>query len=132
LVQQGVTSSKDYDWAHLALLWHEYLAGEEWIPWRPHPPRKRVQWEKEGVARLRELRAPTFLGAGYGERQARLSNEVEFGARFVLPPTTTLRDATDVLGKVAVIGAQMAKHPMTAMTSDNRQQTPTPRRPPMI
>ncbi|MFH9193030.1 PD-(D/E)XK nuclease family protein [Streptomyces globisporus] len=110
LVQQRVTSSKAYDWDHLALLWQEYLAQEDWIPWRPHPPRKTLQWEKDGVARLKALGAPAFLGAGYGEKQAMLSGEVEFGARFVLPPSTTLKDATEVLSRVAVIGSRMALH----------------------
>ncbi|MGI5054504.1 PD-(D/E)XK nuclease family protein [Streptomyces sp. JAC18] len=110
LVQQRVTSSKAYDWDHLALLWQEYLAQEDWIPWRPHPPRKTLQWEKDGVARLKALGAPAFLGAGYGEKQAKLSGEVEFGARFVLPPSTTLKEATEVLSRVAVIGSRMAQH----------------------
>ncbi|MGW0564569.1 PD-(D/E)XK nuclease family protein [Streptomyces sp. NPDC003016] len=110
LVQQRVTSSKAYDWDHLALLWQEYLAQEEWIPWKPHPPRKTLQWEKDGVARLKALGAPAFLGAGYGEKQAKLSGEVEFGARFVLPPSTTLKEAAEVLSRVAVIGSRMAQH----------------------
>ncbi|MGW3443908.1 PD-(D/E)XK nuclease family protein [Streptomyces sp. NPDC001076] len=110
LVQQQVTSSKAYDWDYLALLWQEYLAQEDWIPWRPHPPRKTLQWEKDGVARLKELGAPAFLGNGYGEGQAKLSGEVEFGARFVLPPSTTLKEAAEVLSRVAVIGSRMAQH----------------------
>ncbi|MER5519912.1 PD-(D/E)XK nuclease family protein [Streptomyces sp. NPDC002763] len=110
LVQQQVTSSKAYDWDYLALLWREYLAQEDWIPWRPHPPRKTVQWEKDGVARLKELGAPAFLGNGYGEGQAKLSGEVEFGAHFVLPPSTTLKEAAEVLSRVAVIGSRMAQH----------------------
>ncbi|WP_405456441.1 PD-(D/E)XK nuclease family protein [Streptomyces sp. NBC_00101] len=110
LVQQRVTSSKAFDWDHLALLWQEYLVQEDWIPWRPHPPRKTLQWEKDGVARLKALGAPAFLGAGYGEKQAKLSGEVEFGARFVLPPSTTLKEATEVLSRVAVIGSRMAQH----------------------
>lgn len=110
LVQQHVTSSKAYDWDHLALLWQEYLAYEGWIPWRLHPPRKRLQWEKDGVARLKELGAPAFLGYGYGEGQAKLSGEVEFGARFVLPPSTELKEAAEVLSRVAVIGSRMAQH----------------------
>ncbi len=117
LVQQRVTSSKEYDWDHLARLWHDYLAAEDWIPWRPHPPRKTLQWEKGGVARLKELDAPAFLGNGYGEGQAKLSGEVEFGARFVLPPTTTLAEATEVLSRVAVIGSCMARHPISPRPS---------------
>lgn len=119
-MRQRVTSSKEYDSDHLALLWHEYLADEGWIPWRPYPPQKKLQWEKDGVARLKELGAPAFLGNGYGERQAKLSGEVEFGGRFVRPPTTTLREATDVLSRVAMIGSRMARHPMPELRSDNR------------
>lgn len=62
------------------------------------------------MARLRELGAPAFLGNGYGEGQAKLSGEVEFGARFVLPPSTTLKEAAEVLSRVAVIGSRMAQH----------------------
>lgn len=112
LVQQGVRTSKGYDWDHLGRLWHEYLAAEEWIPWRQYPPRKRLQWEIDGVDRLKELGAPAFLGNGYGEGQAKLSGEVELGARFVLPPTTTLAEATKVLSRVAIIGSRMARHPV--------------------
>ncbi|MEU4089165.1 PD-(D/E)XK nuclease family protein [Streptomyces aureus] len=116
LVQQNVTSSRSYDWDHLSLLWHQYLAAEAWIPWRPHPPRKRLQWEIDGVARLRQLGSPAFLGYGFGEGQTKLSGEVEFGARFVLPPSTTLAEATGVLSRVAVIGSRMARHPMVPRT----------------
>ncbi|MGW0971589.1 PD-(D/E)XK nuclease family protein [Streptomyces sp. NPDC002516] len=116
LVQQNVISSRAYDWDHLNLLWREYLEAEDWIPWRPHPPRKRLQWEIDGVARLQQLGSPPFLGYGFGEGQAKLSGEVEFGARFVLPPSTTLAEATDVLSRVAVIGSRMAGHPMAPRT----------------
>jgi hypothetical protein len=111
LVQQQVTSSRDFDWDHLHLLWHDHLAAEDWIDWRRHPPRKRHAWEVAGVARLQELGSPAFLGYGFGEGQARLSGEVQFGARFVLPPTTTLAAAADVLSRVARLGSRMAAHP---------------------
>ncbi|MER5965007.1 hypothetical protein [Streptomyces sp. NPDC002057] len=62
------------------------------------------------MARLKELGAPAFLGYGYGEGQAKLSGEVEFGARFVLPPSTELKEAAEVLSRVAVIGSRMAQH----------------------
>ena len=42
--------------------------------------------------------------------------EVEFGARFVLPPSTTLAEATNVLSRVAVIGSRMARHPVPPRT----------------
>lgn len=113
LVQQGVSTSQFYDWDHLSLLWHNYLESETWIEWRTHPPRKRLQWERDGVARLQALDCPTFLGYGFGEGQAKLSGEVEFGARFVLPPTTTLAEATKTLSRVAVIGSLMAKLPIS-------------------
>lgn len=51
-----------------------------------------------------------WLPNGYGEGQAKLSGEVEFGARFVLPPSTTLKEAAGVLSRVAVIGSRMAQH----------------------
>lgn len=110
LVQREVTTSRNYDWDHLSLLWHTYLESETWIPWRKNPPQKRVQWERDGIARLEALGSPKFLGSGYGEGQAKLSGEVEFGARFVLPPTTTLAEATTVLSRVALIGSRMAQH----------------------
>ncbi|WP_433890492.1 PD-(D/E)XK nuclease family protein [Streptomyces sp. CA-111067] len=117
LVQQNVTSSRTYDWDHLNVLWREYLAAEHWIPWRAHPPRKKLPWEIDGVARLRQLGSPVFLGYGFGERQAALSGEVHFGARFVLPPTATLAEVTDMLSRVAVIGSRMAMHPMAPRTA---------------
>lgn len=110
LVQRGVTTSRNYDWDHLSLLWHAYLKSEAWIPWRTNPPQKRVQWERDGISRLRSLDSPKFLGSGYGDGQAKLSGEVVFGARFVLSPTTTLAEATAVLNRVALIGSRMAQH----------------------
>ncbi|WP_310249254.1 hypothetical protein [Nocardioides sp. BE266] len=115
--QQGVRASKGYDWHHLSGLWHEYLAAEEWIPWRPYPPRKRMQRETDRVDRLKELGAPSLLGNGYGEGQAKLSGEVEFGARFVLPPTTTLAEATQVRSRVAITGSRVARHPVAPRTT---------------
>lgn len=120
LVQQNVTSSRTYDWDHLNFLWREYLEAENWIPWRPYPPRKKLSWEIDGVARLRQLGSPAFLGYGFGEGQARLSGEVHFGARFVLPPTATLAEVTEVLSRVAVIGSRMAKHPTAPRTADTK------------
>lgn len=111
LVQQGVSTSAHFDWDHLAYLWHAYLADEDWIPWQRGVPRKRVDWEQEGVRRLLAQDAPPFLGVGYGEGQARLSREVLFGARFVLPATSTLDEATQVLSRVGRIGARMAADP---------------------
>lgn len=108
LVQRGVTTSRAYDWDHLAHLWHEHLAHEEWITWRRSVPRKKVQWEKDGIARLAELGSPRFLGTGFGDGQARLSGEVELGAVFDMPPTSTLDEITDVLTRVAALGSKMA------------------------
>lgn len=108
LVQQGVASSRDYDWDHLAHLWRTYLAREDWITWRQSAPRKKVQWEKDGIARLAELGAPRFLGTGFGDGQARLSGEVELGAVFDLRPTLTLTEIADVLDRVVALGARMA------------------------
>lgn len=111
-MQSGVWTWILENWDHLARLWHDYLAAEDCIPWRLHPPRKTLLGEKDGVARLKELTAPAFLGNGYGEGQAKLSGEVEFGARVVLPPTTILAEATKALSRVAVIGSRMARHPI--------------------
>ena len=112
LVQQGVTTSREYDWDHLGHLWRIYLEPEQWIKWRTGVPQKKVDWERDGVLRLHRSGVPTFVGVGYGEGQAKLSGEVEFGARFVLPPTSTLNEAADVLSRVALIGARMAQDPM--------------------
>jgi len=110
LVQQGVTTSRGYDWDRLSRLWRTFLEPETWIPWRTGVPKKKVDWERDGVARLHASGVPNFVGVGYGEGQAKLSGEVEFGARFVLPPTTTLKDASDALSRVALIGSRMAQH----------------------
>jgi hypothetical protein len=55
------------------------------------------------------LSAPALVGKGEGEGQAKLSGEVEFRARFVVPPTTTLREATELLSRVAATGLRMAR-----------------------
>ena len=88
LVQQGVTTSRDYDLDHLAHLWHTFLAREDWITWRQSAPRKKVQWEKDGLARLAEL-----------------------GAIFDLSPTSTLTEIVDVINRCARIGSRMASDP---------------------
>lgn len=103
-----MTTWRDYDWDHLARLWHEHLAHEEWITWRRSVPRTGVQWEKDGIARLAELGSPRFLGTGFGDGQARLSGEVELGAVFDMPPTSTLDEIAKVLTRVAALGSKMA------------------------
>lgn len=52
------------------------------------------------------LSAQALVGRGGGEGQAKLSCyvDVEFGARSVVPPTTTPREATELLSRVAAIG----------------------------
>ncbi|MDR7252759.1 hypothetical protein J2X46_001744 [Nocardioides sp. BE266] len=76
-----------------------------------------MQRETDRVDRLKELGAPSLLGNGYGEGQAKLSGEVEFGARFVLPPTTTLAEATQVRSRVAITGSRVARHPVAPRTT---------------
>ena len=52
------------------------------------------------------LSAQALVGKGEGEGQAKLSCyvDVELGARSVVPPTTTPREATGLLSRVAAIG----------------------------
>lgn len=72
-----------------------HLSGaEESVPWLPYPLRKRVQREIDGVDLLKKFGAPaswTTATSRVRPSPAAKSNPVR---ALVLPPTTTLAEAT--------------------------------------
>ena len=108
-------TSRGYDWEHLSRLWNGYLADSD-IAWFGVGPNPRAVWDKAGVALIRTMGAPKILGVGYGDKQAQISGECLFGARFRMAPTSTLKQIASRLQDVADIGARMAEHPILPRT----------------
>lgn len=93
LLQEGVSTSREFDWDHLARLWPTLeSSGYEWSG----APKPRAQHDKAGLERMRSLHGvPKFVGIGYGNAQAKLSGSCMFGVKRALNPSLTLSEIAD-------------------------------------
>jgi hypothetical protein len=90
-----VTTSADFDWSLLHELFAEHVLDAAGAPrgdraWhltapRPNDPIDRANWQA-----IVEAGAPKWLGKGWGMKVAQSAQSCLFGARFQLPPGSTL------------------------------------------
>ena len=95
LRQDDVTTSADFDWSLLHELFAEHVLDAAGAPrgdraWhltapRPNDPIDRANWQA-----IVEAGAPKWLGKGWGMKVAQSAQSCLFGARFQLPPGSTL------------------------------------------
>jgi len=93
LLQEDVSSSRDFEWDHLAELWPTLkAAGYSWFG----SPRPRADHDKRGLDRIRhKYEIPKFVGVGYGNAQTRLTNSCMFGVKCALDPSLTLEEIAE-------------------------------------
>lgn len=95
LVQTGVGTSAGFDWDYLFALWPTMDAARtDWVTGTPKP---RATHDKAGYARIVAAGAPKFLGIGFGDAQAKKSNDCMFGARIQLAADITLGELVVVM-----------------------------------
>lgn len=107
LQQTGVETSADFDWDWLHAMW-AHLAETE-LPWHRGRPGLPARHDKDNQQRIVEAGAPSFLGYGYGDRQAKRNGACMFGAQVRMPADVTLTGVADELrGVIALIQAMAA------------------------
>lgn len=95
LIQEGVSTSADFDWDWLLHLWTAYMAQAD-KPWVMNSSNPRAAHDRAGRDRMRQLGAPKHLGIGYGEGQVRWTGECMFGARYFLGDVNLQAVANDL------------------------------------
>ncbi len=100
-----VTTSEDFDWDLLGRLANQLVDpegeppdGRAWqrTPARPTDPVDRARWQAMVDAGM-----PRWVGKGWGMRVAKSAGECHFGARYALPPTSTLAEVLAELDGMA-------------------------------
>jgi hypothetical protein len=113
LRQDDVTTSADFDWNLLHELFAEHVLDAAGAPrddraWhltapRPHDPIDRANWQTTV-----EAGAPKWLGKGWGMKVAQSTKSCLFGARFQLPPGSTLGEIDAELQTLQPLIQEMA------------------------
>jgi hypothetical protein len=97
LRQEGAPTSEGFDWTLLHQMFSRHVLDENGVPsdgraWqtttaRPADPVDKANWQA-----MVTDGAPAWLGKGWGMKVARTTSSCLFGARFGLPPDSTLAD----------------------------------------
>ena len=109
LVQRGVKTSATFDWDYLLKLWR--IMEPERPDWSQRSAAPVAEHDREAWHKMRDNGGPKSLGIGFGDRQARISNECMFGAKFQLPATTTLGNVVKTLEEMCPLLLRLAEVP---------------------
>jgi len=106
LLQEGVTSSKEFDWDYLLALWPLMRADrDDWVTRSASP---RSDHDRANHQAMVAKGGPKYLGVGFGEAQARITGQCLFGLRLQLPPDITLAEAVATLTELSDLLLRMA------------------------
>ncbi len=107
LCQPGVRTSQDFDWTYLRALWPSMsVARTDWVT---HTARPRAAHDREGHRRIVAMGAPSYLGIGFGEAQARQrGGGCLFGARIQFRPDITLEQMIGELGSLGALAKDLS------------------------
>ncbi|HEY5845849.1 MAG TPA: hypothetical protein VIT42_03555 [Microlunatus sp.] len=113
LRQEGATTSADFDWPRLHRMFAEHIIDEAGSPrddraWHTTAARPTDPTDKENWQRIVQAGAPRWLGKGWGMKVAKSTRSCLFGARFGLPPSSTLGEIDDELRRLQPLLVQMA------------------------
>jgi hypothetical protein len=106
LRQEGVRTSATFNWEHLAALWP--LIGEARHDWVASSARPRAPHDVAGWQLLQAKGVPSYVGIGFGEKQAQQSRMCMFGVRLQLPPTILLGELAEMLNGMMPLVEEMA------------------------
>lgn len=95
LRQEGTTTSADFDWRLLHRMFEAQIVGDDGVPrdgrrWQTTPARPSHPVDSQNWQAILAAGAPKWLGKGWGMKVARSTGSCLFGARYGLPPTSTL------------------------------------------
>lgn len=116
LEQSGITTSRDYNWRHLAALWPTLQRSG--FAWRTRGPRKNTEHDRAGVQLLADAGVPKYVGRGFGEGQVKHSASCMFGPEFDIRADSTLGEIATVLDEVTVLVRDLAAVPAPTSTSN--------------
>lgn len=110
LLQQGVSTSADFDWDYLLAMWP--LMKNARADWVTAAARPRAEHDRENYQAMIGGGGPRYLGIGFGEAQTRQSKQCLFGARFQLSVgqrSTTMRPVAPALSAASSASAILSR-----------------------
>lgn len=106
LLQEGVTTSKNFDWDYLLAMWPLMRADrEDWVTRSASP---RADHDRTNHKAMIAKGGPKYLGIGFGEAQVRITGQCLFGLRLQLQPDVTLAHVVATLEGLSDLLVRMA------------------------
>lgn len=111
--QEGTATSATFDWTLLHRLFATHLIDSDGRPredraWHTTPARPTHPVDKENWQAIVDAGAPRWLGKGWGMKVAQGTDSCLFGARFGLPPSSTLGEIDAELRRLQSLVRTMA------------------------
>lgn len=111
--QEGTATSADFDWPKLHRMFAEHILDEYGQPrddrvWHTTAARPPDPVDKQNWQDIVQAGAPRWLGKGWGMRVARTTQSCLFGARFGLPPDSTMSEIDAELRRLQPVIQRMA------------------------
>lgn len=107
LYQEGVETSAGFDWDYLHRLWPTMEQAR--MDWVRNAARPRAAHDREGYKRILAAGAPTFLGIGFGDAQAKINQACMFGARIQFTADATLAEISNEVAALAELTLKLAQ-----------------------
>jgi hypothetical protein len=107
LLQNGVSTSADFDWEHLRALWP--VMAQAPFEWSTRAARPKAEHDRAAYAAMVARGGPPHLGFGFGEAQARRSGACMFGARVQFPPDIPLGRLAEQVRSLGPLVAALAR-----------------------
>ena len=103
--QEGTTTSADFDWQLLHRMFQEHVLSNGGVPtdgrvWQLTAARPTHPVDKQNWQTIVNSGAPRWLGKGWRMKVAQGTESCLFGARFQLPPTSTLGEIEQELRRL--------------------------------
>jgi len=107
LYRHGVRTSAGFNWEHLLRLWP--VMDQARADWVQHAARPKARHDRDGHERIVAAGAPSFLGIGFGDAQARINKTCMFGARVQFPGDITLAQMSKEFAALGELTLQLAQ-----------------------
>ena len=113
LRQWGTSTSEYFDWRALHRVFAGAVLDADGKPvdgraWLTRPATPRISVDREGYELIVQQGAPRWLGKGWGMNVAKSVNICHFGARFRLPPDSTMAQIEGELRRLQPLIQQMS------------------------
>lgn len=108
LYQDGVKTSKDFNWDYLHRLWP--VMQQPRTDWVSNAAQPRAAHDRKGHKRIVDAGAPSFLGIGFGDANAKINQACMFGARIQFPAGSKLAEISIEIAAIAELTLSLARH----------------------